>query len=227
MCMFQRITYAAGILHRTLPLQRIYIDLLQLEKASQLYVDKAFFSLRANCPCVYVNEMYEMYVCKSDHQKAFGIVQNIFHFVYFFLSNLSCCCCFLSLLWIYSSFICVSWSFPFVCTMDEDYFGIASISIEYVFTMRVRVCVCCEQFSLPSYSILFTHMLYCIFNGSREQCAKDGLRNMLSCLLVLQFFCRLLHSNSSGFKRKLVQTVQFDSFRCVCEVGESSQQNIC
>lgn len=58
-CVCARITYADGILHRTLPLQRIYIDLSRLEKAKLVVCRQGIFLFKSQLP---------MCVCEPEHE---------------------------------------------------------------------------------------------------------------------------------------------------------------
>lgn len=89
-------------------------------------------------------------------------------------------------------------------------FVVSSICVHYVpriiwhGAFQSSCCVRCVFFSF--FTIIFTFILFTyIFNGPREQCAEDGLRNMFSCLVVQ--FCRLLHSKG----KNLFNAAQFDS----------------
>lgn len=86
-------------------------------------------------------------------------------------------------------------------------FGMAHLSQE--FAMYCEYIFFLFRFAFVCYRI-HIHSVH-IFNGSREQCAEDGLRNMFSCLLV--HFCRLLLLKGRNKERKknLFNAAQFDS----------------
>lgn len=117
-------------------------------------------------------------------------VEHLSFRVFLFWSSLSCCCCcFLSLLRIYSSFICVSWSFAFVCTMEEDYFWhSAHFNRVRTFTMRMSVCECLFSFAndFRSHHIPFCSHMPCIVYSMGRHRENNALKmDCAICCLVL------------------------------------------